>query len=69
MAGRMQRQRHTVMVDALAVAQRLQRDVAQPRLEHVGRIGRGQVLRVADARVIRMRVRDHARGTGRQGSM
>jgi hypothetical protein len=69
MAGRVQADAHAVVLDDLAIGQRLQRDLAQPRAQHAFGRGRGQVVAVAAARVVGMRVGDDGAITGRQGSM
>ena len=60
MARRVQRQPHAVVLNHLAICQRLQRDVgAQPLAQRASAVRVGQIVRVAPARVVRMRVGDH----------
>jgi hypothetical protein len=59
MAGRVQRNAHAVMVDGFAIAERLQRDVAaEAGAQRAGAVGMRQVVRMADARMVRVRMRD-----------
>ena len=55
----MQREPHAVVLDRLAVGQRLQVDVgAEPRAQHACAVGVRQVVAVADARVVGVGMRD-----------
>ena len=57
-AGRVQAERDAVPAHRLAVGQRLQRDVAQPRAQHAGAGRAGEIGAVAAPRVVGMGVRD-----------
>jgi hypothetical protein len=57
-AGGVQRNRHAVSRDALAVIERLDRYLAEPGTQHGQRRTRGDVMPAAGARMIGVRVRD-----------
>ena len=59
MAGGMKAQAHPEVVDRLAVGERLQPDVAEPCPQHAVAGRGGEVVGVAAARMVPVRVRDH----------
>jgi hypothetical protein len=60
MPGRVQRQAHAMVFDHFTVVQRLQLDAGtQPLAKRARAVGVRQVVCMADASMVRMRVRDH----------
>ncbi len=57
-AGGVQRHLHAEMIDGLAIGQRLQRNLAEPRPQHAFGPRRGQVAGVASAGMVGVRMRD-----------